>query len=96
MIIAGAGSGKTRVLTYRTAYLLDKGVDPFQILLLTFTNKAAGEMRARVEKAVGNDAKNIWMGTFTRYLPKYYVLRANTWATLPTFLFMILTILNLY
>ncbi|MDI9865318.1 3'-5' exonuclease [Flectobacillus sp. DC10W] len=64
MIIAGAGSGKTRVLTYRTAYLLDKGVDPFQILLLTFTNKAAGEMRARVEKAVGNDAKNIWMGTF--------------------------------
>jgi DNA helicase-2/ATP-dependent DNA helicase PcrA len=81
MIIAGAGSGKTRVLTYRTAYLLDKGVDPFQILLLTFTNKAAGEMRVRVEKAVGNDAKNIWMGTFTRYLPKYYVLRANTWAT---------------
>ncbi|MDI9869838.1 ATP-dependent helicase [Flectobacillus roseus] len=64
MIIAGAGSGKTRVLTYRTAYLLDKGVDPFQILLLTFTNKAAGEMRVRVEKAVGNDAKNIWMGTF--------------------------------
>lgn len=64
MIIAGAGSGKTRVLTYRTAYLLDKGIDPFQILLLTFTNKAAGEMRARVEKAVGNDAKNIWMGTF--------------------------------
>ena len=64
MIIAGAGSGKTRVLTYRTAYLLEKGVDPFQILLLTFTNKAAGEMRVRVEKAVGNDAKNIWMGTF--------------------------------
>jgi DNA helicase-2/ATP-dependent DNA helicase PcrA len=63
MIIAGAGSGKTRVLTFRTAYLLDKGVDPFQILLLTFTNKRGRNAR-RVEKAVGNDAKNIWMGTF--------------------------------
>ncbi len=64
MIIAGAGSGKTRVLTYRTAFLLEQGYDPFSILLLTFTNKAAGEMRSRVEKVVGNDAKNIWMGTF--------------------------------
>ncbi len=64
MIIAGAGSGKTRVLTYRTAFLLEQGYDPFGILLLTFTNKAAGEMRSRVEKVVGNDAKNIWMGTF--------------------------------
>ena len=64
MIIAGAGSGKTRVLTYRTAYLIEKGIDPFQILLLTFTNKAAGEMRRRVESIIGNDAKNLWMGTF--------------------------------
>ncbi len=64
MIIAGAGSGKTRVLTYRTAYLIEKGVDPFQILLLTFTNKAAGEMRQRIENAVGSDGKNLWMGTF--------------------------------
>jgi DNA helicase II / ATP-dependent DNA helicase PcrA len=64
MIIAGAGSGKTRVLTYRTAYLIEKGIDPFQILLLTFTNKAAGEMRQRIEKVVGNDGKNLWMGTF--------------------------------
>jgi DNA helicase II / ATP-dependent DNA helicase PcrA len=64
MIIAGAGSGKTRVLTFRTAHLIEKGVDPFQILLLTFTNKAAGEMRQRIEKAVGKDAKNLWMGTF--------------------------------
>ncbi len=64
MIIAGAGSGKTRVLTYRTAYLIEKGIDPFQILLLTFTNKAAGEMRQRVESIIGNDAKNLWMGTF--------------------------------
>jgi len=64
MIIAGAGSGKTRVLTYRTAHLIAKGVDPFGILLLTFTNKAAGEMRHRIETVIGSQAKNIWMGTF--------------------------------
>ena len=64
MIIAGAGSGKTRVLTYRTAYLIEHGVDPFSILLLTFTNKASGEMRHRIEKAIGSQARNIWMGTF--------------------------------
>jgi DNA helicase-2/ATP-dependent DNA helicase PcrA len=64
MIIAGAGSGKTRVLTYRTAHLIAKGIDPFQILLLTFTNKAAGEMRHRIESVIGTEARNIWMGTF--------------------------------
>jgi DNA helicase II / ATP-dependent DNA helicase PcrA len=64
MIIAGAGSGKTRVLTYRTAHLINSGVDPFRILLLTFTNKAAGEMRKRIESVVGTNARNIWMGTF--------------------------------
>ena len=65
MIIAGAGSGKTRVLTYRIAHLLAKNVDAFSILSLTFTNKAAKEMRNRIEKVVGgSDAKNIWMGTF--------------------------------
>lgn len=65
MLIAGAGSGKTRVLTYRIAHLIRaKGVDPFSIMALTFTNKAAKEMRERVEKVVGTDARNIWMGTF--------------------------------
>lgn len=65
MIIAGAGSGKTRVLTYRIAHLIDKGVDPFNILSLTFTNKAAREMKERISKIVGHtNAKNIWMGTF--------------------------------
>ncbi|GEO04099.1 DNA helicase [Adhaeribacter aerolatus] len=64
MIIAGAGSGKTRVLTYRIAHLINKGVDPFNILALTFTNKAAKEMRQRIEKVAGPEAKNIWMGTF--------------------------------
>ncbi len=64
MIIAGAGSGKTRTLTYRIAYLIEKGVDPFHILALTFTNKAANEMKDRIIKLVGADARNIWMGTF--------------------------------
>lgn len=64
MIIAGAGSGKTRVLTYRLAHLLALGNDPFRVMSLTFTNKAAAEMRSRVEKLIGGHARQVWMGTF--------------------------------
>ena len=70
MVIAGAGSGKTKVLTVRIAHLMAKGVDPFRILALTFTNKAAKEMKERIAKllagvpGMGAEARNLWMGTF--------------------------------
>lgn len=80
MIIAGAGSGKTRVLTYRIAYLMENGVEPYQILSLTFTNKAAKEMKNRVEKLVGPNARSLWMGTFHSVFAKilrYEATRIN-------------------
>ncbi len=78
MIIAGAGSGKTRVLTYRIAHLIyARGVDPFHILSLTFTNKAASEMKHRIEKLVGLEARNTWMGTFHSVFAKILRVEAD-------------------
>ncbi|WP_445736662.1 ATP-dependent helicase [Mariniflexile sp.] len=78
IIIAGAGSGKTRVLTYRIAYLMSEGVDPFNILSLTFTNKAAREMKDRIATIVGtSEAKNLWMGTFHSVFAKILRIEAD-------------------
>ena len=77
MIIAGAGSGKTRVLTYRIAHIIKQGNDAFNILALTFTNKAAKEMKRRIETVVGGEAKNIWMGTFHSVFAKILRVEAE-------------------
>jgi DNA helicase-2/ATP-dependent DNA helicase PcrA len=78
IVIAGAGSGKTRVLTIRIAYLMSLGVDAFNILSLTFTNKAAREMKKRIADIVGNsEAKNLWMGTFHSVFAKILRVEAE-------------------
>ena len=77
MIVAGAGSGKTRVITYRVAHLIEKGVDAFNILVLTFTNKASKDMRERISKVIGSEAKNIWMGTFHSVFAKILRVEAE-------------------
>ena len=75
LVIAGAGSGKTKVLTHKIAYEIANGVKPWKILAITFTNKAASEMKDRIEKLIGDAAKDLWMGTFhsicVRILRKY-------------------------
>ena len=75
LVIAGPGSGKTRVLTYRIAYMLETGIKPWEIMSLTFTNKAAREMQERIEKVVGDRAKGIWSGTFHSLFSR--ILRAE-------------------
>jgi DNA helicase-2/ATP-dependent DNA helicase PcrA len=77
MVIAGPGSGKTRVLTYRIAHLLRSGVAPWQILALTFTNKAAREMKDRIEKVAGQDAYRVWAGTFHSIFAKILRVEAH-------------------
>jgi DNA helicase-2/ATP-dependent DNA helicase PcrA len=78
IIIAGAGSGKTRVLTFKIAYLIEQGYNPYEILALTFTNKAAKEMKERIKKLIGVKAQELWMGTFHSTFAKILRIEAKS------------------
>lgn len=86
LVIAGAGSGKTRVLTYKIAYLLDNGYEPWSILALTFTNKAAREMKERIARQVGQErARYLWMGTFHSIFSRILRAEAEALGFIPNF-----------
>lgn len=86
LVIAGAGSGKTRVLTHKILHLLHLGYEPWRILALTFTNKAAHEMRSRIEQLVGsNVASKLWMGTFHSIFARILRLNADRIGFKPSF-----------
>ena len=86
MVIAGAGSGKTRALTYRIAYMIQEGIDPFCIMALTFTNKAAREMKERIMQLVNaSEARNVWMGTFHSIFARILRIEAEKIGFTPNF-----------
>lgn len=92
LILAGAGSGKTRVLTYRTAYLIDEcGVNPYNIMAITFTNKAAGEMRERIDDMVGYGSESIWVSTSIRHVCVYCAGILTGWDMIRILPYMMLT-----
>lgn len=89
LVVAGAGSGKTRVLTYKIAYLLQLGLPPYSILALTFTNKAAREMKERIAAITGDQtARRLWMGTFHSSFSRIYGTRRSISVILPISRFM--------
>ena len=85
LVVAGPGSGKTRVLTYRIAHIMEKGVAPWEILSLTFTNKAAREMQERISKVVGDKARNVWSGTFHSIFARILRVEADKIGYSPNF-----------